>query len=288
MLYGRRPVSGEELILFAHVPKTGGSSLRRSLAALVGVPARSVKERRWTEQRLADAGETADTRLIAGHFRYGRHRYFSRPALYVTVVRDPVRRFVSWYNYVQALPKHPDYRKTGGRSMEDALAIAIERGLACTHNDQCHRATFRRRFGAARRIIERHYFLAGCTEQLDELNEAIWRAYGPGRPIPSLERRKAGAKRAPEEVSPRVRRMLEQTSPDDFLLYDYVRRRFAEISAEVLPEVRAIGYEAVCAARAREMPRGPAAWFGRLLPDLIRRRSAAEPAHAAELLPPSR
>jgi hypothetical protein len=248
MLYGKQLVTGEELILLTHVPKTGGSSLRRSLAKLVGTNARAAKGSWWKPKNLEE-GETADTRLIAGHFKYGRHVHFKRTPLYLTVVRDPIKRFFSWYHYIQRLPNHPKHAVIGGRSMEDALALAIEHEYSCTNNDQCARLALEKSFKAAQSAVDSNYFIAASTEQLAGLNEAIWRAYAPGSVVRELQHRKARPAHSPDELTPKLKRMLEATSPEDFLLHDYVRRQFAEILRDALPIVRSAGYNALVTLR---------------------------------------
>jgi hypothetical protein len=245
MLYGRELVTGDELILFTRITKTGGSSLRRSLRQLTGTKRYQSKGKLWKRPENMEPGICAEIRLIEGHFDYGRHVHFSRRPLYVTIVRDPIKRFFSWYHYVQRLPDHPRHEKISGRSMEDALAIAIELEWPGTHDDQCSRLSLKRSFAAAKDAVDSNYFLAATTEQLSEAHAAIWRAYAPDREILELQRRKARPPHEPDVLTPALQRMLESTSPNDFLLHEYVKEQFADLVRNIMPAVRVIGYNPV-------------------------------------------
>ena len=59
--------------------------------------------------------------LIMGHFSYGLHRFLSRPCVYVTLLRNPLERFCSFY--LQLLRDHPYSRELVARnySIEEHL-----------------------------------------------------------------------------------------------------------------------------------------------------------------------
>ena len=45
--------------------------------------------------------QRARFRLVMGHFQYGIHEFLPQEYTYVTIVRDPVERVISHYNYLR-------------------------------------------------------------------------------------------------------------------------------------------------------------------------------------------
>lgn len=86
-------------ILFMHIPKTGGASLIEIMKRQYGE-----FDNRPDVKFLNTSGiqvltsETMDYQAVAGHFPYGFHRLFD-DYQYITLLRHPVERMVSSYNY---------------------------------------------------------------------------------------------------------------------------------------------------------------------------------------------
>ena len=102
----RRPTA-DRCIVFLHIPKTGGVTLRRTLKRKYS---RFLSEETLTKPRQAFArvplSERATAQVVAGHLHYGVHEYIPRECDYITVLREPVARVVSSYNYILGHPKH--------------------------------------------------------------------------------------------------------------------------------------------------------------------------------------
>lgn len=95
--------------LFVHVPKCGGTSVLRSIREAYPEPlglelnGDQFVEKRAILARIADRLPTA--RVVFGHRVFaGLARSMPRPARMVTVLRDPVDRAISHYNYILTRP----------------------------------------------------------------------------------------------------------------------------------------------------------------------------------------
>ncbi|MCB0338744.1 MAG: sulfotransferase family 2 domain-containing protein [Bdellovibrionales bacterium] len=107
--------SSQSLLIFPHMPKTGGDTFNRILVRYY---------RGWRDMQFGDS-RAAIARLrdmtveeenfidcIRGHgVFFGLHHYFHRPASYVAFVRDPVDRVISQYYFYKHNPNTYLYRE---------------------------------------------------------------------------------------------------------------------------------------------------------------------------------
>jgi hypothetical protein len=98
-------------LLFMHIPKTAGTALRetilknykQSAVAYIypeppGFPVRNLRD--------LPLGQRAQLHFVVGHFQYGIHEDIPNDCLYFTIVRNPIRRVWSHYQYL-VQHKHP-------------------------------------------------------------------------------------------------------------------------------------------------------------------------------------
>lgn len=88
--------SPSPFVTFMHIPKTGGTTLRRSLHDS-GLKVREAYEPELSEEALKDDS----MQVLAGHLLFGTHEFFSQPSTYVTVIRNPFERLASHYLHAQ-------------------------------------------------------------------------------------------------------------------------------------------------------------------------------------------
>ncbi|WP_167747056.1 sulfotransferase family 2 domain-containing protein [Cohnella luojiensis] len=110
-----------ELVVFAHIMKTGGSTLRVNFLVQQYESNQSVGLK-FPEEVIEEAMKES-TKYISGHFGFGlytglymggeNHKMlinsdFPRPLHYITLLREPVDRIISlYYDILRTFPGHP-------------------------------------------------------------------------------------------------------------------------------------------------------------------------------------
>lgn len=94
----------KEDILFLHVPKTAGTTLRNifysNYSYLEEDEKYTVRTRKETNQFASlEQFRLERVKLVVGHFAYGLHDYLYRNFKYVSFIREPVERVLSSYYF---------------------------------------------------------------------------------------------------------------------------------------------------------------------------------------------
>jgi len=97
----------QELIIFTHIPKTSGVSFLKGVVEQ-NIDREKVYEYRRLPQFISSASKGYD--FVHGHVPYGAHLFTQRPVKYITFLRDPVDRAISFYYFVQQGGDKPETR----------------------------------------------------------------------------------------------------------------------------------------------------------------------------------
>jgi hypothetical protein len=101
-------VEPDHVLVFLHVPKCGGTTVHEWLAAVLAPGALSPERNRMPADLTAGrARELQQHRVFSGHFDVVDLAQFPGPQRRFTVLRDPVDRLVSLYDYWRAY--RPDH-----------------------------------------------------------------------------------------------------------------------------------------------------------------------------------
>ena len=124
-------LSDDTKILFLHVGKAGGSTLRKIIfdQYLTGLVLEiDPGGHEVTKACLKSLGDEAVRRakVLMGHMRFGVHEFFDVPVSYITILRDPVERLISHYYYAKSSPEHYLYNEICSSRMD--LKTYIETG----------------------------------------------------------------------------------------------------------------------------------------------------------------
>jgi Sulfotransferase family len=265
---GQRP----EILIFFHMPKTGGTSMDAILSrcfphaqhfdgAMADTrSALSIRPREKIEARyhaLGAAERQAIRCLMGTHYPFGIHTMLDRPAKYFTVVRPPVDRCISHFLNNRKVKHQPFYDRIKNMTLDEYLdsGVGIEsldcqvRLLSgCPELDVSrHPAGGRisappveqRHLDLAKRNIEQHFIAAAPLEAFNSLLLLLRSVYGWKLWQLLYVRHNIGSEAAPsgDLISTGSRRRLEEMNRYDTQLYEWVKLRFAEQTRAMEPEL---------------------------------------------------
>jgi hypothetical protein len=261
-----------EILIFFHVPKTGGTSMDAILtrcfpgaqhfdgAMADTKSALSIRPREKIEAKyhtLSDTERRAIRCLMGTIYPMGIHTMLDRPAKYFSVLRPPVERCISHFLNNRKLQHQPFYDRIKNMTLDEYLdsGAGIEsqdyqvRLLSgCPELDVSrHPAGGRisappveqRHLELAKRNIEQHFIVAAPVEAFNSFLLTLRAMYGWKLWQILFVRHNVGndgsAPLAP--ISAASRRRLEETNRYDMQLYDWVKARFADQTRAMEPEL---------------------------------------------------
>jgi hypothetical protein len=241
------PVPSGTTVVFLHIPKTAGTSFNYTL-----------KWEYWSrpsywkppldfdadEFKNLPESERAKLSLVHGHMHFGLHTYLPQTSTYITFLRRPVERIVSYWKYAQregaAHPESKLWLMQAARTM--SLQEAIRTGDHIEFdNGQVRRISgMKASFGQcttemlvkAKQNIERYFSFVGLTNYFDESLLLLRRILRWRKPPFYI---KAKVSPSQPEHSRADLNLIEAHNELDSALYHYAEARFADVLAEARP-----------------------------------------------------
>ncbi len=171
----------DELILFLHIPRTGGTTLRDILDRQYQL-SKTVDVERFVDAK-SEIGRIPSERindlsLIKGHLPFGTHEWIARPCKYFTFLRDPVGRVISTYKYARGHPDHKDYKLVQSISLMEYLKygrnVMLDNGMTRLLAGHQHmfeipyRQVRNVHFDIAKMNLTTYFTVVGITSRFDE------------------------------------------------------------------------------------------------------------------------
>ena len=219
----------QTLLAFVHIPKAAGTSVNELLERVYGRTFLNVSNHHpaW-ESRRPDPG---GIRCLSGHVPYGWHRklggkdqkdwpaeglFEGRAIRYISVVRDPVDRFRSYYRYAQTEAKHRHHRAVTGMSPREFLEHLDAIGDRGAWNQQ-----FRMLGG----LPGERFHLVAPLERLDRFVEVLGQSLGWPSDLRIPHANRSGGEEKANFDSALIDE-IEARGARDRELYESVRDRF--------------------------------------------------------------
>ncbi|MEM7190256.1 MAG: sulfotransferase family 2 domain-containing protein [Pseudomonadota bacterium] len=240
----------DPFLVHCHIPKTGGSALnRRFLFARFGEKNvhqmyRYVFER-FSSLPMRHRARSMRSFAASGHVPFGYFDQIYPEAVYISVIREPVARFVSFLNFVASEPGHAVYQRLCQQGVDPLRAdpeCCVAAALSDPHLKAIHcNATTRLAGGQARlgrtlidwRIYEaalanlaKARYLVGLQSELPEFMARLAISFGaPAGPVsvPAKLEKRLGRRISISDLAPATVNRIAQANDLDRRLYDHVR-----------------------------------------------------------------
>ena len=219
--------AGPEALFFVHIPKCAGSSFRHVLKRWFGAEALFLDTHDEAELKAAADRLGRPPRAIAGHIPFGLHGGLPVRPCYVSLVRHPLDRFVSFYGHARRTPAHPMHPSASRLDLEAFYDFSLSdaRTRGATVGVQCYFLSRGRDFEAAREVIDRRYALLAPTQRYAEFVSACAERFGrepPDAPARNVADDQPGLDDARASLEPRI----ADDHGEDLRLYRYVCETF--------------------------------------------------------------
>ncbi|SDC82928.1 MULTISPECIES: sulfotransferase family 2 domain-containing protein [unclassified Candidatus Frackibacter] len=221
----------DKLLIFMHIPKTGGITLRRIIDKQYD------ESKVFTGKHKGAIGELEEDRnqfrCVQGHVRFGIHEYCPEPYTYITMIREPVDRMISEYYHIRRSPTNRFHERMQSINLKE---YAISNEFASNSNRQVSILTGVKKdpfdlekadLKEAKRNLDEYFSVVGITERFDESLLLMKRELGWDNIL--YTKKNVGQNRLPkEEVSNEVLDIIKERNKLDIELYNYAKNNLQE------------------------------------------------------------
>lgn len=224
-------------LLFLHIQKTAGTSIRDLLEPRIPTPYRLYLYPAPSGLPVPDflalpAPDRERLRFVMGHFRFGLHEAFAGPVRYVTMLRHPVDRVASEYFHVTRYPR-TERQKQMARDFVSIADFVRDPTLVLDNTMVRLISGIRRPPGrcddsmlqVAIENVEQSFDAVMIMEDMATSMKLLEHVLGTslGRP----PRMNARSRSADSPLTPSIRSEIEAANPLDLALYKWARERLA-------------------------------------------------------------
>ena len=235
-------------IIFLHVPKAGGSTLRQIfLDQYSNVLAKNeihIINRTRDAKHFSgvDEGLRLNYRLLLGHLPFGMHEYLSNGFQYVSMIRNPLDRVLSDYSYSKSNKNHEAYSLINNSKMS-FLEYACEYASSWHSNGQtklfagerflnseCNENTFK----VAIENINRYFLFVGALEKFDLSLVILKKQLGWDWPF----YKKRNISNISYKASDEEKAIVNKMNTYDLRLYEFCQKKFLNVSSKKNTEAK--------------------------------------------------
>jgi len=242
MSLSKKMSSPEKCVIFLHIPKASGTTLRTIIdrqfheGAILTIGGRSENEFKNVHKE-----EKARIRCLRGHIWFGVHEYLPQPSTYFTILRDPVDRIISYYYYVLQNPYHYLFDEVTSKniSLKDFVDSGISweqsNGQTCLISgiEETISGTSYGNYGhlspdvleIAKKNLQDYFTVVGLSERFDESLLLLKRTFG-WKNI-RYKKQNVNRKRLRKADIPNdTLRLIERYNELDIELYNFAKQLF--------------------------------------------------------------
>jgi hypothetical protein len=231
----KKHVKNEKLLIFVHIPKAGGTTLKsiisKNYAEDTIFKRYHLKNETCTDilQKLS-VQEIKKIKCYAGHFRFGIHEHLPYPATYITLLRHPVHRIISFYYYILREKNHPFHDELIEKQMTLKDFVVSERAVV-TNNQTRNLAGLISSFpvsrddlSIAKQNLKKHFLAVGTTEKFDDFLLMLQQRLG-WQDIAYHKKHVTYNRPRIEDIPGDVLKLIKERNELDLELYEFVKNQ---------------------------------------------------------------
>ena len=230
-----------QTVIFLHIPRTGGTTLQR-------IPDRNYGRKRTLSFYGPDIGDEIERfaqlpesqrsayQFIRGHLYFGFHRFVPGKSTYVTFLREPIARALSFYSYARAHSDHYLHQLLARERL--SLKALLEREATIElfnlqtrmiggDRNSSNRSIDRSVLERAKENLRTNFCFVGLTEQFNASLLLLARELGWSLPV-HVKKNASQGKRQPASIDARTRALLREANALDLELYEFAKQLFDE------------------------------------------------------------
>jgi hypothetical protein len=217
-------VMDNNLLIFMHIPKTGGSTLNNIFKQQyqIGELLNHTSADILLQEAKAEKGNRI--KAISGHHDFGIHKHFNCPSTYFSMVREPVDRVVSLYYFLASTPQYLNYESVKNMTLEE---FVVKNAQAKNHQTSFFSGENQLNLEVAKKNLEAYFPVVGVTESFDESVFLLKKLYGWKNIVYKKEN---VTKKRPKikDVPLSTIKLIEEYNRLDIELYNYAKKRLQQ------------------------------------------------------------
>jgi hypothetical protein len=235
----------QPIIIFMHIPKTAGSTLKLifyrqfqpgEIFEFYFMKDKSVSERIQVFKYLQKA-QKRQLKLVSGHIGFGLHQFIDHPCTYTTFFRHPIERIISYYCHLKATQKKivenqslEDFvEKCSGYAQNSMTKFLSGKTLDNQLNPSSamvDNLNSNEMFELAKKNLENYFEIFGISERFNESLVLLQKAFGWNIALNYQKRNVAKTRIKRQDLSVNTVKIIEHFNEMDLQLYEYAKELF--------------------------------------------------------------
>ena len=233
-----------ETVIFLHIPKTAGTTLRRILENQYApdeqystYPTALQPHASLAAFSHLDEAHRLRIRLLMGHMPFGLHAFLPQPSRYFTILRDPVERVVSHYYFLHRFPTRNPSQQDHTTAMtlqhfvENPMIVEAKnlqtRMISGVMNQEATKTSDEALLTHAKHNLREAFDVIGLAERFDETLLLLKNAFH-WRQVFYVKLNVTRARPQQDGIAPEIRSLIQKNNQLDLDLYRYAQELFAE------------------------------------------------------------
>ncbi|NGY80954.1 sulfotransferase family 2 domain-containing protein [Bacillus megaterium] len=147
------------LLIYLHIPKTGGTTLTQIICNQYKNNYHHYPGDVFSYNERMSLADT-----LCGHLPFGAHSYIPRPFTYITLLRNPIEQVISWFYFRYKSPHYDpfegDFEKYIGDEQFNSTTVNLQTRFLCGKDEPS--------LETAKNNLMKYFSIVGVTELFDE------------------------------------------------------------------------------------------------------------------------